>query len=84
MEFPVATPPEIELHIESVEITAHARKLRAVWSYEAEQDLRSIHNLEALALEISREIDEEILEDLRSYGGATRCCDKINWKKEGF
>jgi Mn-dependent DtxR family transcriptional regulator len=48
-----------------------ARKLKAVWSVEAQQDLRSFHNLDAeqtladiMAKEIQAEIDNEIIKDL--------------------
>ncbi|MFX8824876.1 hypothetical protein ABTM64_20220, partial [Acinetobacter baumannii] len=41
--------PEVNLVIESESIEAKTRKLKAVWSYEAQQDLRSQHNLDAEA-----------------------------------
>ena len=54
------------------EVEIHTRRLKAYWSYEAQQDLRSIHNLEVekeltdfLAEEINREIDMEVLKSLR-------------------
>lgn len=66
--------PEIDLNIDSQEIVAipHAqRKLKAVWSREAAEDLRAFHNIDAekaltdiLAKEINAEIDREILQDL--------------------
>ena len=65
--------PEIELEIESCEIKAQTRKLKAVWSMEAAQDLAAFHNIPAdqeladiLAQEIANEIDEEILADIRN------------------
>ena len=68
--------PEINLVIESEDINAKTRKLKAVWSYEAQQDLRSQHNLDAeaeltavLAQEINLEIDREVLTDLRNNAG---------------
>ncbi len=68
--------PEVNLVIESEEIAAKTRKLKAVWSYEAQQDLRSQHNLDAeaeltavLAQEINLEIDREVLTDLRNNAG---------------
>jgi len=63
-------PKEINLVVKSDIATKH-RKLKAVWSMEAQQDLRSQHNLNAeaqltklLTEEINREIDEEIMRDL--------------------
>lgn len=74
--------PEINLVIESEEIAAKTRKLKAVWSYEAQQDLRSQHNLDAeaeltavLAQEINLEIDREILTDLRNNAGTVAAWD---------
>lgn len=63
--------PEVPLIIESSTIVAKARKLKAVWSREAQEDLRAVHNIAAesdladiLAQEIQNEIDAEILNDL--------------------
>jgi hypothetical protein len=74
--------PEINLTIESQEIAAKTRKLKAVWSYEAQQDLRSQHNLDAeaeltavLAQEINLEIDREVLLDLRNNAGTVSAWD---------
>ena len=74
--------PEINLVVESEEIAAKTRKLKAVWSYEAQQDLRSQHNLDAeaeltavLAQEINLEIDREILTDLRNNAGTISSWD---------
>jgi hypothetical protein len=74
--------PEINLVIESEEIAAKTRKLKAVWSYEAQQDLRSQHNLDAeaeltavLAQEINLEIDREVLTDLRNNAGTVVAWD---------
>lgn len=74
--------PEINLVIESEEIAARTRKLKAVWSYEAQQDLRSQHNLDAeaeltavLAQEINLEIDREVLGDLRKNAGTVTAWD---------
>jgi hypothetical protein len=74
--------PEINLVVESEEIAAKTRKLKAVWSYEAQQDLRSQHNLDAeaeltavLAQEINLEIDREILTDLRNNAGTVASWD---------
>ena len=74
--------PEVNLVVESEEIAAKTRKLKAVWSYEAQQDLRSQHNLDAeaeltavLAQEINLEIDREILTDLRYNAGTVSAWD---------
>jgi hypothetical protein len=74
--------PEINLVVESEEIAAKTRKLKAVWSYEAQQDLRSQHNLDAeaeltavLAQEINLEIDREVLTDLRNNAGTVSAWD---------
>lgn len=74
--------PEINLVVESESITSKTRKLKAVWSYEAQQDLRSQHNLEAeseltavLAQEINLEIDREVLGDLRTNAGTVTAWD---------
>jgi len=74
--------PEINLVIESEEIVAKTRKLKAVWTYEAQQDLRSQHNLDAeaeltavLAQEINLEIDREVLTDLRNNAGTISAWD---------
>lgn len=74
--------PEVNLVIESEEIAAKTRKLKAVWSYEAQQDLRSQHNLDAeaeltavLAQEINLEIDREVLTDLRNNAGTIAVWD---------
>ena len=74
--------PEINLAVESQEIIAVTRKLKAVWSYEGQQDLRSQHNLDleqeltsVLAQEINLEIDREILTDLRQNAGTVASWD---------
>ena len=74
--------PEVNLVIESEEIAAKTRKLKAVWSYEVQQDLRSQHNLDAeaeltavLAQEINLEIDREVLTDLRNNAGTIAVWD---------
>lgn len=74
--------PEINLVVESEEIAAKTRKLKAVWSYEAQQDLRSQHNLDldsevtaVLAQEINLEIDREVLTDLLLNAGTVGAWD---------
>jgi hypothetical protein len=74
--------PEVSLVVESEEIAAKTRKLKAVWSFEAQQDLRSQHSLDAeaeltavLAQEINLEIDREVLTDLRNNAGTVAVWD---------
>jgi predicted phage-related endonuclease len=64
---------EYPFTIDSQEIVATSRKLKAVWSHESQQDLRQFHNIDAeaelvktLTKELQAEIDREILEDLKS------------------
>jgi plasmid replication initiation protein len=51
-----------------------SRKLKAVWIYDAQQDLRSQHNLDAeaqltdiLGEEIFTQIDQEIISELANF-----------------
>lgn len=74
--------PEINMVVESEDIVAKTRKLKAVWSFEAQQDLRSQHNLDTeaeltaiLAQEINMEIDREVLTDLRNNAGTVSAWD---------
>lgn len=74
--------PEVNMVVENEEIVAKTRKLKAAWSYEAQQDLRSQHNLDAeaeltavLAQEINLEIDREVLTDLRLNAGTVAAWD---------
>jgi len=64
--------PEINFHIESQPVASRTRKMRALWTIEAAQDLKAYHdmNLEAeltdlLGKELRLEIDRELIEDLR-------------------
>lgn len=68
--------PEIVLNISSEEINVKPRKLKAVWSHEAQEDLLAMHNVcvekeltDILAKEIQAEIDKEILNDLINAAG---------------
>lgn len=74
--------PEVNLALESESITAKTRKLKAAWSVEAQQDLRSQHNIDAeaeltavMAQEVNLEIDREILTDLRFQAGTVAAWD---------
>ena len=68
--------PRVVLRVESANIVSKIRKLRADWSVEAAQDLKSSHNLDVeaeitsfLAEQVNLEIDREIIEDLRQNAG---------------
>lgn len=69
--------PEVQFHIEQQAVVARTRKMRALWTIEASQDLKAYHNLdlereltELLSKELSLEIDRELIEDIRmiAYG----------------
>ena len=71
--------PEVQFHIEQQPVVALTRKMRALWTIEASQDLKAYHNLdlereltELLSKELSLEIDRELIEDIRmiAYGFA--------------
>jgi len=64
--------PEINMHVEQQPVVARTRKMRALWTLEAAQDLRAYHNLnleseltDLLSKELTLEIDRELVEDLR-------------------
>jgi Major capsid protein Gp23 len=69
--------PEVTLHIQKQTVQARERKMRALWTIEAAQDLKAYHNLdleseltELLSKEMNLEIDRELIEDIRmiAYG----------------
>jgi hypothetical protein len=71
--------PEVQFHIENQPVVAQTRKMRALWTIEASQDLKAYHNLDLereltdlLSKELSLEIDRELIEDIRmiAYGFA--------------
>ena len=64
--------PDMSFHIEQQPVVARTRKMRALWTLEASQDLKAYHNLdlereltELLSSELRLEIDRELIEDLR-------------------
>ena len=64
--------PEINFHIEQQAVVARTRKMRAIWTLEASQDLRAYHDMDLereltdlLSKELRLEIDRELIEDLR-------------------
>jgi hypothetical protein len=67
--------PEMTFHIEQEAVVANTRKMRALWTLEASQDLKAYHNLDLereltdlLSKELQLEIDRELIEDLRMIG----------------
>ena len=69
--------PEMMFNIEQQPVAARTRKMRALWTLEASQDLKAYHNLDLeqeltdlLGKELRLEIDREIIEDVRmlAYG----------------
>ena len=64
--------PEIAFHIEQQAVVARTRKMRALWTLEASQDLRAYHDMDLereltglLSQELQLEIDRELVEDIR-------------------
>jgi hypothetical protein len=71
--------PEVKMHIQKQTVQARERKMRALWTLEAAQDLKAYHNLDMeaeltdlLSKEMNLEIDRELIEDIRmiAYGPA--------------
>lgn len=70
--------PEVELTLTMSEVRAQTRKLKAQWSAEAADDLRSFHGIDAeaelvagIANEIALEIDREMIDTLISNAGTS-------------
>lgn len=68
--------PTVNVDIALVAVTARTRKIKALWSTEAADDLKALHGVDAeqelvagVGSELALEIDREIIEDLRA--GAT-------------
>jgi len=64
--------PEVSLQIQQSPVIARTKKMRALWTLEASQDLKAYHNLDLereltdlLGKEIRLEVDRELIEDLR-------------------
>ena len=79
--------PEMTFHIEQEAVVANTRKMRALWTLEASQDLKAYHNLDLereltdlLSKELQLEIDRELIEDLRliAYGVRDRDLGGVN------
>jgi hypothetical protein len=69
-------PKEINWQMSSDIVEALTRKLRAVWTIEAQQDLKAVHGLEAeaelttvMAEEIKREVEGDVLWDMCDKAG---------------
>lgn len=80
--------PEVSFHIQSQAVVAKTRKMRALWTIEAAQDLKAYHNLDLereltdlLSKEISLEIDRELIEEIRgiAYGFAGNDGTAFGW-----
>ena len=77
--------PQINLDVKKAPVEAMARRLKALWSAEAAEDLRAFHGLDAetemvsaVAQDIALEIDREIIQDLfASSTGTTATFDRI-------
>lgn len=70
--------PQVQLNISKQPIQANPRRLKALWSSEAAEDLRAFHGLDAetelvsgIAQEIALEIDREVINDLFVNSTAT-------------
>ena len=77
--------PEIKLDVKKSPVEAVPRRLKALWSSEAAEDLRAFHGIDAeteivsiIAQEIALEIDREIIQDLFAAStGTTGAFDRI-------
>lgn len=63
--------PQVSLDVKKAAVEAQPRRLKALWSSEAAEDLRAFHGLDAetemvsaVAQEMALEIDREIIQDL--------------------
>ena len=82
--------PELQFHIQQQAVVAGTRKMRALWTLEASQDLKAYHNLDLereltdlLSKELSLEIDREILENLRMLAYGFNGTNTLgNWKAQ--
>jgi hypothetical protein len=77
--------PQVNLDITKQPIEAIPRRLKALWSSEAAEDLRAFHGLDAetelvsgIAQEIALEIDREIINDLYVTAGSSTRNDTFN------
>lgn len=76
--------PQVGLDVKKAPVEAQARKLKALWSAEAAEDLKNLHGVDAeteiisvVAQEIALEIDREIIQDLfQASTGTTASFDR--------
>ena len=76
--------PQIQLNVRQSPVEAVPRRLKALWSSEAAEDLRALHGVDAeaemvatIAQEIALEIDREIIQDLfKNSTGTTASFDR--------
>jgi len=78
--------PELSFHIQQQAVVARTRKMRALWTLEASQDLKAYHNLDLereltdlLSKEVNLEIDRELIEDLRQIAYGHQLASLGNW-----
>tara|TARA_R110002096_G_scaffold70254_6_gene168467 strand:- start:8472 stop:10118 length:1647 start_codon:yes stop_codon:yes gene_type:complete len=80
--------PEVNMHIQKQTVQARERKMRALWTLEAAQDLKAYHNLDMeaeltdlLSKEMNLEIDRELIEDIRmiAYGAGAVTGEYGGW-----
>ena len=78
--------PELNINIEQQPVVARTRKMRALWTIEASQDLKAYHNLdlereltELMSKELELEIDRELLEDLRGLAYNVNTAGNGGW-----
>ena len=85
--------PEVNMHIQKQTVQARERKMRALWTLEAAQDLKAYHNLDMeaeltdlLSKEMNLEIDRELIEDIRmiAYGPAAVTGEFGGWYLESL
>jgi hypothetical protein len=77
--------PQVQLDVKKAAVEAQARRLKALWSSEAAEDLRAFHGLDAeteivsiVAQEIALEIDREIINDIfLASTGTTGTFDRV-------
>lgn len=77
--------PQVQLDVKKAPVEAQPRRLKALWSSEAAEDLRAFHGLDAeteivsiVAQEIALEIDREIINDIfLASTGTTGTFDRV-------
>ncbi len=79
-------PREIDLRISSDSVYAETKRLRAQWTIESQQDLMAYHGLDAenelmgvVANTVQREIDQQIITDLRTAASLPTGAGNVNW-----